>query len=288
MICSEQVPGDAPVARPRPAAPNATEEGTARAAYWLFLAGLAVTLAAGAVWGVLRLRDAILLGNDAYRLRRPPEIRNYGGLVSDEEVLRYLGLSERDLEKTGGVNLYSIDLVARRRDFLASHPAVTEFSMERLPPDRLVITIGERSPVARLGHRRLVVDDAGNVFAMAPQAEELAESLPMLLSERFAEVRPGGARSRDDRVALDVRRAARDTEVRSPLGYAIAEIDLTGDLYLDLVTSGNLCLRLPRDRLGTTDSIASCLRLVAKAIATGRVEPGRTLIVGRDNRVTYQ
>ena len=110
----------------------------------------------------------------------------------------------------------------------------------------------------------------------------------MLLSERFAEVRPGGALSRDDRVALDVLRAARDTEVRSPLGYAIAEIDLTGDLYLDLVTSGNLCLRLPRDRLGTTDSIASCLRLVAKAIATGRVEPGRTLIVGRDNRVTYQ
>lgn len=288
MICSEQVPGEAPVTRPRSPSPNATEEGTAKAALWLFLAALAVAVCAGAAWGVLRLRDEILLGNDAYRLRRPPEIRNFGGLVSDEEVLRYLGLTARDLEKAGGVNLYSIDLAARRRDFLANHPAVTEFAMERLPPDRLVITIGERSPVARLGHRRLVVDDAGSVFAMAPQVEDLAESLPMLLSERFAETHPGGMLSEEDLLALDVLRAARETEVRTPLGYAIAEIDLTGDLYLDLVTSGNLRLRLPRDRLGTPDSISRCLRLAAKTIATGRVDPGRTLIVGRDNRVTLQ
>ena len=54
MICSEQSPGE--VSRPRPSAPNATEEGTAKAALWLFLAGLAVAMVAGVVWGVLRLR----------------------------------------------------------------------------------------------------------------------------------------------------------------------------------------------------------------------------------------
>ena len=288
MICSEQLPGEAAVTRPRtPPPPNATEEGTAKAALWLFLAGLAVAVCAGAVWGVLRLRDALLLHNDAYLLRRPPEIRNFGGLVTDEEVLRYLGLSERDLEKTGGVNLYSIDLVARRRDFLASHPAVTEFTMERRLPDRLVITIGERSPVARLGNRALAVDDDGRVFEIAPHVEDLAESLPRIFSERFVEVKAGGSVPESDRVALDVLRTARRADSHAALGYRIAEMDLTSDIYLDLVTTGNIRIRIPRERLGTPDSIEHCLRLVSRTPA-GRVDSGRTLIVNANDTVTMQ
>ncbi len=287
MICSEQVPGETPVVRPRPTATNATEEGTARAALWLFLAGLAVAVAAGAVWGVLRLREELLLTNDAFLLKRPPEIHNYGGLVTDDEVLRYLGLTEHDLEKQK-VNLYSIDLVARRRDFLANHPSITDFKVERLLPDRLVITIGERLPVARIGHRHLTVDDNGHMFEIAPHVENLAESLPRIFSERFVEAKPGGAIAEEDRVSLDILRTARHADSHLALGYEIAEIDLTGDLYVNLTTTHNICIRLPRERLGTPADIEKCLRLASKIIATQRVDAGRTLIVVDDTTIHMQ
>ena len=287
MICSEQVPGEVP-ARPRPPATNATEEGTAKAALWLFLAGLAVAVAAGAVWGVLRLREELLLANDAYLLKRPPEIHNYGGLIKDEEVLRYLGLTEHDLEKSK-VNLYSIDLVARRRDFLENHPSITEFKMERLLPDRLVITIGERVPVARIGRRRsFAVDADGFVFEIPPHAEDRSESLPRLFSERFAESKPGTFIAEADHVALDILRIASLTDSHAALSYAIAEIDLSGDLYVNLTTTGNIAIRIPRELLETPTDIEHCLRNASHTIATQRVDPGRTLIVNGNNTVTMQ
>ena len=284
MICSEQVPGEVP-ARPRPPAANATEEGTAKAALWLFLAGLAVAVAAGAVWGVLRLREELLLSNDDYLLKRPPEIHNYGGLIKDEDVLRYLGLSEHDLEKCK-VNLYSIDLVARRRDFLENHPSITEFKMERFLPDRLVITIGERQPVARIGHRPLSVDDNGHVFEIAPNVEDLAESLPRIFSERFVEAKPGTSIAEADRVALDILRTARRTDSHVALSYEIAEMDLTGDLYVNLTTTDNILIRVPRELLGTPADIERCLRATSQLLATDRIDSGSTLIVNNNGTIT--
>lgn len=283
MICSEQLPGEeSPSPRPRG---NATEEGTARAALWLFLAGLAVALCAGAVWGVLRLREALLLSNDAYLLRRPPDIHNAGSLVADDDILRYFGWTQADLEKSR-VNIFSLDLPTLRDDFLKSHPTVREFTIERHLPDRLVITVGEHSPVARVGMRHLVVDDEGRVFEISPRAEIRSEGLPQLDSERFADCKPGGLIPDEDRIALDILRAERLS--RTELRYHIAEIDLTGDLYIDLTTSENIRIRLPRDQLADQGSIANCLRLASNTVATGSIGPGRTLIVGRNNRVTLQ
>lgn len=283
MICSEQTPGEKPLQRP--AASNATEEGTAKAALWLFLAGLVVAAVAGAVWGVLRLREELLLRNDAYLLLRPPEIRNAGGLVTDDEILRYFGWTAADLEKRR-VNIFSLNLPALRDDFLKSHPTVSEFSIERRLPDRLLISVGEHSPVARVGMRHLVVDDEGRVFAVSARGEILAESLPLLASERFADCKAGGLLPDADRVALDILRAERLS--RTELHFHIAEIDLTGDLYVEVTTTENIRLKLPRDQLGDSGSITHCLRLASKTVATSRVGPGRTLIVGRDNRVTLQ
>ena len=271
--------------RPRPPAPNATEEGTAKAALWLFLAGLAVAVVAGAAWGVLRLREGLLVRNDAYLLLRPPEIRNAGGLVTDDEILRYFGWTAADLEKRR-VNIFSLDLPALRDDFLKGHPTVSEFAIERHLPNRLVITVGEHSPVARVGQRHLVVDDEGRVFAVSARGEILAESLPLLSSERFADCKAGGLLPDADMVALAILRAERLS--RTELHYHIAEIDLTGDLYVEATTTENIRLRLPRDQLGDPASIAHCLRLASKTVATGRVGPGRTLIVGRDSHVTLQ
>ena len=283
MICSENLPGEAPNP-PRPRA-NATEEGTAKAALWLFLAGLVVAVCAGAVWGVLRLREALLLSNDDYLLRRPPEIHNVGGLVSDDDILRYFGWTTADLEKSR-VNVFSLDLPTLRDDFLKNHPTVSEFMIERRLPNQLVITVGEHSPIARVGMRHLVVDDEGRLFEVSARAEILSESLPQLDSERFAECKAGGLLPDEDRVGLDILRAERLS--RTELRYHIAEIDLTGDLYIDVTTTENIRLRLPRDQLVDQGSIANCLRLASNTIATGSVGPGRTLIVGRNNRVTLQ
>jgi cell division septal protein FtsQ len=223
--------------------------------------------------------------NDSYLLLRPPEIRNAGGLVSNDEILRYFGWTAADLEKKR-VNIFSLDLPALRDVFLKSYPTVSEFAIQRRLPDSLVITVGEHSPVARVGMRHLVVDDEGRVFAVSARAEILAESLPLLASERFADCKAGGLLPDADMVALAILRAERLS--RTELHYHIAEIDLTGDLYVEVTTTENIRLKLPRDQLGDAASIAHCLHLASKTVATSRIGPGRTLIVGRDNRVTLQ
>lgn len=260
------------------AAPNATEKGTAKAALVLFLIGAALLLGAGVVWGILAARRALFTENREY-LVRTVEIRDFVGLVSEEEIRRHLGLSEQDLRK--GRNLYGLDLPTMRRVFLHDHPAISDFTLERYPPDRLVVTLGERFPVARIGHKGLVVDGSGRVFALPPDREALVDTLPMLLSESFASIRAGDSLTDADRGALTVLHTLSslraDSRKASLVGYSIEEIDLTGASYLDLSTDNNLLLHLPREALARESDIAEGLTALGSMIAAGQTSPGTTL-----------
>lgn len=271
MICSDDI-SDTPARVSN--TPNTTEKNSAKAAFYLFLAGLALLLGAGAVWGILTLRRILFTENPAYRLTTRPEIHNRSGLLSDEEILRGLGLSDHDREK--GINLYALDLPALRKGFLNVHPDVSDLTIERFPPNRLVISCGERTAYARIGDSKLAVDDAGQIFVMPRPVEATADTLPVIRSERLADVRDGGVLSSQDRIALDLLRVARHLD--PPLHFRIVAIDLTDELYLDITTEQNVYLLLPIDFLLKGEkAIETALRHTALAIDAGNGAPGTTL-----------
>lgn len=277
MIC-DPIPSDTPSA----GASSATEKGTAKAALALFLIGIALLAVAGVVGGVYKLRQVLFLENPRYRIRTV-EVANEVGLVPRDEVLRRLELTDADLGK--GRYLYNLDLEKQRKAFLADNPEIADFTLERYPPDRIRIVLHEKFPVARLGSGGLVVDEKGRSFRLPTIREDLVNTLPMLISENFASIRPGDPLSDDDQVALRVLRVMR-LQQNPPLGFRIEEIDLTGEVYLDLTTDNNHLIRIPRDTLATEKSVGRDLHLAAATIATGRAGPGATFYVepGEDGK----
>jgi hypothetical protein len=77
-----------------------------------------------------------------------------------------------------GVRLAALDL-AQVRAGVASHPWVKSVRVAALPPDRLLVAVEEREPVAvaPIGAARWLVDRSGTAFV--PAAE--GEALPLLL-----------------------------------------------------------------------------------------------------------
>lgn len=262
-----------------------TERSTERVAFILAGLGAFLLLSVGLVWGWMALNRALYTENPAYHIRSV-EVRNYAGLVSKETVLRQLELTPQDLAK--GVNLYAINLTLQRQAFLQDYPGIQGFTLERYPPDRLVIVLQERNPLARLGNRTLVVDEEGYVFTLPPNREYLLDTLPMLISEGFADMKPGSKIREQEQAAISLLRTKR---LQNPqLAFTIAEVDLTGDVFLDFITDGNVCVRLPYQSLSTDSEIGRSLRLAAATLASGRVAPGQTLEVqpgerGRESKV---
>ena len=99
-----------------------------------------------------------------------------------------------------------VDLDPQRvADALATHPRIARARAMRLPPDRLVISLVERVPVALEAQSGLALDASGERFP--PLSDEVAR-LPLL--------------SGDPRVALPVIAAARES------GLNLASVDARG------------------------------------------------------------
>ncbi len=134
----------------------------------------------------------------------------------------------------------------------AEHPRVARASGLRIPPDRLLVSVEERVPIARLAPSGEGIDAEGARFPLAPgEADGLPElrgdrarALPLLLAARERGVAlasvsagaPGDLRFRPAELAVDVRvghdpaRALADWErvAKTGLvrGYGAGEVDL--------------------------------------------------------------
>ena len=114
-------------------------------------------------------------------------------------------LDEAELCRQAGVSAGEplVDLDPQRAaDALAAHPRIAKVRAMRLPPDRLVISLVERVPVALEAQSGLALDASGERFP--PLSDEVAR-LPLL--------------SGDPRAALPVITAAREA------GLNLASID---------------------------------------------------------------
>ncbi|MCX7026346.1 MAG: FtsQ-type POTRA domain-containing protein [Spirochaetes bacterium] len=110
-------------------------------------------------------------------------------VVSENEIVEALRLSPK-------VNLINADILAMESRVLAN-PKIAKVSVRRCFPDRLVVDIFERVPVAcvlvteEIGTKSIAVDAQGIAFACLDQASTLVEKLPVLSGIRFEHFQPG-------------------------------------------------------------------------------------------------
>lgn len=117
---------------------------------------------------------------------------NTGKTLTPDLVCEVLGLRE-------GVNIFTLDIAAKRRDLLEQAPNIKDMSIVRRMPDKLAITIIEREPVARVGSNGRVVDDEGVVFIRYSGIG----GLPLIKgAEGFAQIKPGDRLYGNDMAAV--------------------------------------------------------------------------------------
>ncbi len=135
---------------------------------------------------------------------------------------------------------------------LAKHPRIAHANGVRIPPDRLLLSVEERTPIAVLAGGSAGVDAGGARFSLAPGEAlglpelrgETARALPLLVAARerglalasVSAAAPGDVRFRpsdlevDVRVGVDPARALQDWErvAKTGLvrGYGAGEVDL--------------------------------------------------------------
>lgn len=148
---------------------------------WLKAAGLVVVVGLG-VWGGHELaqtwadRTALARVMNSARLGEPVLITD--GVLTQDWVKDTLALPK-------SASLMSLDLVELRNRLL-THGQVRVAVLTRSFPDTLVVTLQERTPVARLQvaegarRRQLVVARDGTVFEGVNYGRELLETLPWL------------------------------------------------------------------------------------------------------------
>jgi len=223
-------------------------------------------------WIVLAALCALGLGGVALHARSTHAARNW---LSEKvraprftlEVVEFIGLERLDPEVllrlarlTSSLPLIDLDLdILIER--MSSHPRVASCVAARIPPDRLVVEIEERVPVARRAERRegLALDGVafplmGDEGATLPELRgEVKWALPLLraaqeLGVELAEIE---IRSQSDLLVRPVERALRlrigpDAEASLRTWLRIRDTDLLGRYAareVDLRFRGSVVLR---------------------------------------------
>lgn len=148
-----------------------------------------------------------------------------GRTVTPDLVKMFLGIKE-------GVNLFSINVDEKRDELLQKAPSIKDISIQRYMPDRLVISIIEREPVARVGIDGQVVDDEGVVFA---RSSKDASTLPVICKMKIKGKPkmpvPGDRLEGIDMAAVRLAASTFRPECKMRLSY----IDTSKSRYLHLI-----------------------------------------------------
>jgi len=108
-------------------------------------------------------------------------IEGGGASMSEELILEYLGIEK-------GMNLFAFDTQGAYQRFLQHAPNIKSVSIQCILPNRMVVKLTEREPVARLSSYGFAVDDEGVIFI-----RRNIGGLPVITgAENFSRIEPGG------------------------------------------------------------------------------------------------
>jgi len=127
-----------------------------------------------------------------------------GKTLTPDLICEVLGLRE-------GINLFSLPIDLKRRELLEQAPNIRDLSIIRRMPDKMMINIIEREPLARIGANGRVVDEEGVVFVRYAGTG----GLPLIKgSDELAQVKPGDRLHGLAMAAVDLVRNASRPECR--------------------------------------------------------------------------
>jgi hypothetical protein len=146
-----------------------------------------------------------------------------GKTLTPDLICEVLGIRE-------GINLFSLPIEERRKELLEQAPNIRDITIVRRMPDKLVITIVEREPIARVGSNGRVVDEEGVVFVRYAGTG----GLPVIKgSDEFLQVKPGDRLHGMNMAAVHLVNSALRPECR----VRILVVDTAKDDYLFLTLS---------------------------------------------------
>lgn len=220
------------------------ERGRDNGTLALFVIGLAGVLVLVLLWyAFLTAGRKLFSENPAYAIRRI-ELKT-GEQVTPElarEYLLHMGVQE-------GTNLFAVD-IGRIRDEFRQLAAVRNVEVSRRIPDRLLVQIEERVPLASIGALgAYVVDRDGQVFPNRWRGR----ALPTLSGFTSVRLMPGVKLSRLGLAALQVIEACGSPE----FGIDIRDVDVEQREYLLLSVGEDKKVKLSWPKMGeaTPDAI---------------------------------
>jgi hypothetical protein len=149
-----------------------------------------------------------------------------GKTLTAEVICGVLGLTE-------GVNVFDLPIEQKRKDLLEWTANIRDLTIVRRMPNKLIITITEREPIARIGMKGTegrVIDEEGVVF----NRNAGIGTLPLIKgSENIGSLKPGDRLRGIDMSAVRLVNSAQRPEVR----LRLLELDTVKDDYLLLTFS---------------------------------------------------
>jgi cell division protein FtsQ len=208
---------------------------------------LIATMLGGVAFGAKRILNALFFANSDYALKTI-EVTSDGNLTR-EAILRAANVSE-------GKNIFSISL-PKVRDELGALPQVEESRIQRILPNKLVISIQERRPVAwvvppetNVGsfnfESAYLVDRRGILLKTKSLAPEYL-GLPLIIGVDTSNCQAGQPLEQDDvKAALDLIRAS--TEVLQGR-FQIQSIDVSKGYCLTVTDKQHASVTFSTDEI---------------------------------------
>lgn len=234
---------------------------------WIPLSAvIGLLLAALLVWKIGAL---MFWENDTYTIKKM-QIDITGPTITPAHVREYLGVGE-------GTNLFAPNLKTLRDDFLKKTPIAKSAVFHRRLPDTLVVTVVERTPVARLGRiGSLAVDHEGNVFSLRSGNRDY----PSISGVAIESMKPGSHVDQSVMNAIEII----DVCTRTRIGehVKLASLDVSSKEYIDLYLSAGERIKIAWDEMNqpgpeTRSRIEKKLTVLAAAIKASE-ERGRRLV----------
>lgn len=215
---------------------------------WAALVAMCVmtltTVGVGTHFVINTFIDTALLKNPEYGLRAVKvETR---GEYSQRQIRRAAGLRK-------GMNLWALDL-QRVQANIERLPFVAEARVEKHLPDKLVIKIKERTPIAKVEGvgdfgRELFFIDQEQAMLFKPRSEEHERNLPLIFGLKNTDLEAGQILDENHkvRVALELLRMMERTSLGTDLDFTT--IDVGQPLCLRFTTTQGALLTFRLDYL---------------------------------------
>jgi hypothetical protein len=233
-----------------------------------------------AYYGLAAAGRSLFTQNPAFTVRRL-EVKS-GDLVQADVVREYL----QRMQIQEGVNLFAADIARVRQDFLKYQPSAKSVQVTRMLPDRLIVQIVERVPLAAIGTARiLVADREGHVFRGAGVGREL----PVLVGFGSASLAPGSRLRGMGLAALQAAESCGNVE----LGIDLRSIDIEAREHLVLVLGDGKAVKLAWPKMGENtpearDAMALQLRRLSKVLMTPEGQAAPRLDATYEDRIFAQ